>query len=77
MESLSESNALLTGASKGLGVHIARVLAKEGVNLVLTARSVKDLENVRNEILTYNVKVEVIPADLTESEQIQPLIKEA
>jgi short-subunit dehydrogenase len=77
MKNLSGKNAILTGASKGLGVHIARALAREGVNLVLTARSVDDLKNVREEILTYNVKAEVIPADLTDTDQIQPLIKEA
>jgi short-subunit dehydrogenase len=77
MENLSGSNALLTGASKGLGVHIARALAKEGVNLVLTARSVNDLEKVRDDVLTYNVKAEIVPADLTDTDQMQPLIKEA
>ena len=77
MNNISGQNAILTGASKGLGVHIARTLAKEGVNLVLTARSVDALEKVRNEILSYNIKAEVIPADLTDTDQIQPFIKEA
>jgi short-subunit dehydrogenase len=76
MNNLSGKNAILTGASKGLGVHIARALAKEGINLVLTARSVKDLENVRDEILTYNVKAEIIPADLMETDHIDSLITE-
>jgi len=77
MKNLSASNAILTGASKGLGVHIARALAKEGVNLVLTARSADALEQVREEMLTYDVKAEVIPADLTETDQIDSLIAEA
>jgi short-subunit dehydrogenase len=74
MNNLSGKNAILTGASKGLGVHIASALAKEGVNLVLTARSADDLENVRDEMLTYNVKAEVIPADLTVTDHIDSLI---
>ena len=77
MNNLSGKNAILTGASKGLGVHIARALAKEGVNLVLTARSEDDLKNVRDEVLTYNVKAEIIPADLMETDHIDSLIKEA
>jgi len=77
MKNLSASNAILTGASKGLGVHIARSLAKEGVNLVLTARSADALEQVREEMLTYDVKAEVIPADLIETDQIDSLIAEA
>jgi len=77
MNNLSGKNAILTGASKGLGVHIARALAKEGVNLVLTARSVDALEKVRDEMISYNVKAEVIPADLMETNHIDSLITEA
>lgn len=77
MKNFSGSNAILTGASKGLGVHIARALAKEGVNLVLTARSADSLEQVRDEMLSYDVKAEVIPADLTETNQFDSFITEA
>ncbi len=77
MKNFSGSNAILTGASKGLGVHIARALAKEGVNLVLTARSAEALEQVRDEMLSYDVKAEVIPADLTETDQFDSLTAEA
>ncbi len=77
MKNFSGSNAILTGASKGLGVHIARALAKEGVNLVLTARSAEALEQVRDEMLSYDVKAEVIPAALTETDQFDSLTAEA
>lgn len=77
MKNLSGRNAILTGASKGLGVHIARALAREGVNLVLTARSADALEQVRDEMLSKDVKAEVIPADLTKTDQIDSLIGEA
>ena len=39
MRELKGRVAILTGASRGLGVHIARALAKEGVHLALAARS--------------------------------------
>ncbi|REL39198.1 SDR family oxidoreductase [Rhodohalobacter sp. SW132] len=77
MKNLSWNNAILTGASKGLGVHIARALAKEGVNLVLIARSADALEKVRDEMMTYDVKAVVIPADLTETGNFDSLIAEA
>ena len=38
--------ALVTGASHGIGPFIVRALAKEGMNLVLAARSGQELEQV-------------------------------
>jgi len=47
---LENKNAIVTGASRGIGVFIARALAEEGVNLSLAARSADELEQVRTEI---------------------------
>jgi len=77
MKNLNRKNALLTGGSKGLGVYIARALAKEGVNLLLTARSVDALEEARKEVLSHNVRAEVIQADLTDTSQIERLARES
>ena len=44
MENIRGKIALLTGGSRGLGPHIAGFLAKEGVNLALTARSEEGLK---------------------------------
>ena len=38
--------AIVTGASHGIGPFIVRALAKEGMNLVLAARSGQELEQV-------------------------------
>jgi short-subunit dehydrogenase len=70
MNKLQRCNALLTGASSGLGIHIARALAKEGVNLALTARSVDALEQVCKEMLSYNVKAITVPANLSDTKQV-------
>lgn len=77
MEQLKGCNALLTGASRGLGVHIARALAREGVNLALTARSVDAVEQVREEVLSHNVKAVAIQADLSDNEQVLSLAETA
>ena len=59
-------NALVTGASSGIGKEIARVLAKRGFNLVLIARSVDKLQTVSEEIEnTYGVNCYIVNADLS------------
>lgn len=73
MKELKGRNALLTGASRGLGVHIARALAEEGVNLALIARSIDALDEVREEVILHNIKAVVIPADLSDTEQVMAL----
>lgn len=47
---LTNKVAIVTGASDGLGKHIALALAKEGVSLALVARDKKKLETVIKEV---------------------------
>jgi short-subunit dehydrogenase len=65
MEQLRGTTAIVTGASKGIGVYIARALAKEGVNLALAARSIDELETVRKEIEALGVKAIAVQCDVT------------
>ena len=59
--------ALVTGASAGIGLEIARYLAVKGYDLILTARREDRLQKVRRQILDKypDRKVLVIPADLS------------
>ena len=69
--------ALITGASVGIGDCFARLLASEGYNLIINARSKDKLEE-RAEYLrkTYNVEVEVLAADLaTECEKVESFLE--
>ena len=43
--------ALITGASRGLGLALARALAERGWSLVIDARNAEALESARNELL--------------------------
>ncbi|MBN2850020.1 MAG: SDR family NAD(P)-dependent oxidoreductase, partial [Erysipelotrichaceae bacterium] len=61
-----ETSVLITGASSGLGADFARRYAMEGKNLILTARRLDRLEELKTEIeAKYGVNVEVISADLS------------
>ena len=62
---LKGQNALLTGASYGIGAQIAAHLAAQGVNIAITARSKEKLERLAKELHhQYGVTIVVIPADL-------------
>jgi NAD(P)-dependent dehydrogenase (short-subunit alcohol dehydrogenase family) len=50
MDNVNERTALITGASRGLGLALARGLAARGWNLIITARDPEPLRLVRNEL---------------------------
>jgi uncharacterized protein len=57
--------ALVTGASSGLGREYARALAARGHDLVLVARRVARLEELRDELVArYGTAVEIVACDL-------------
>lgn len=63
---LTGKTALITGASQGIGEHVAETLAAEGVNLHLTARNAARLEALKARIgARCAVRVDIHPLDLT------------
>ncbi len=59
------STAIITGASRGLGLALARALAQRGWSLVLDARGADDLARVAHELSRYT-NVEAIPGDVSD-----------
>ena len=70
-ENLSKT-ALITGASRGLGLALARRLAGDGWTLIIDARGAKDLEAARAELAELT-RVVAIPGDVRSGEHRRTL----
>jgi uncharacterized protein len=67
---------LVTGASSGIGMAIAREVGPRAKALVLVARRVERLEKLKDELVKARpeLRVEVLPCDLSKREEVQRLI---
>jgi len=72
-EGLTGRNALVTGASKGLGRAMAVALAKQGAHLILVARDKEKLEAVAREVVEAGSDADVFAADITKEDQVLQL----
>lgn len=77
MFSLAGKSCVITGASRGLGRAIALAFADQGADVVLAARSVGDLEQVREEVLGKGRRAAVRPTDVTDGAQLKALAQAA
>jgi NAD(P)-dependent dehydrogenase (short-subunit alcohol dehydrogenase family) len=71
---LTEKIALVTGASSGLGAQFARVLAANGALVVLAARRVERLKELRAEIESQGGAADVVPLDVGDLESIEAAV---
>ena len=65
---------LISGASRGLGLELARGFADEGADLVLLARDVNTLAESAKELRRYGVKVDTFAVDIANREQAQSTV---
>ena len=66
--------ALITGASSGIGREMAYYLASKNIDLILVARRKDELLKIKNELK--NVKVQIMPLDLCEMDNLELLWNE-
>ena len=77
MTELKNKNALITGAGKGIGKAIALALAKEGVNVILLARTQADVDQLTKETNALGVKSLGISADVSDINSVNMAVEKA
>ncbi|MEL7544916.1 MAG: SDR family oxidoreductase, partial [Pseudomonadota bacterium] len=69
--------ALVTGASSGIGRHMACVLARRGARVVLTARRAEALEETADALRSEGAHASALPGDLSTPEEAKTLAARA
>lgn len=75
MFDLKNRVAVISGASSGLGKQMAKAFAKQGANLVIIARRLERLEELKVELESFGVKVLPIKCDVTSTLEINEAAK--
>lgn len=73
---MNRPTALVTGASSGIGLDLARELAKNGHDVVLVARTASRLQGVAAELQKSGVTAQVIAADLSRPSEAEEIVSE-
>lgn len=76
MKRLEGKVVVITGGNSGVGAATAKLFAKEGASVVISARRVSALEEVANEIKAEGGKVLCVPTDISNPEACENLINE-
>ncbi len=76
-KALTEQVALITGATRGIGLALARVLASQSCNLILTGRDEKVLGRVSRELASPKIKVLTQPCDIRDPHSVDALFRAA
>lgn len=67
---------IVTGGAKGIGRAISYEFAKSGYNVIINYKtSVKEAENIKEELTKKGQNVEIYKADLTKKEEVEAMIK--
>lgn len=77
MASLKGKWALVTGASRGVGYHVAKGLAGLGCNLVLHCRQASHADRLIQDLKGFNVSVSVAAGELSDQTQVDAMLDEA
>src|SRR5580692_7391798 len=77
MNAANSETVLITGASSGIGLELAKCFAADGCRLILVARNTTALEKLAEEVRLKNkIKAIVLPADISLSETSRRIFAE-
>ena len=68
---------VVTGAGRGIGEGIAKVLADYGATVITAARRTAEIRRVADEIVAANGKALAVTTDVTSDESVEDLAKRA
>lgn len=68
--------ALVTGASSGIGAHLARELARDGHDLVLVARRTGPMQSLADECKADGANTTILATDLSKEGAVRSLVRE-
>ena len=74
---LTGKRAVVTGASRGIGLAVARALVGEGVSVALVARGAESLQAAATELSSNGATVVAIPADTTDDASVRAMAARA
>lgn len=67
--------AIITGASTGIGLEIARIFAEQHIDILIVARDKQKLENIKQRFeLEHGIHVHYVPADLSTTDGYTAII---
>jgi NAD(P)-dependent dehydrogenase (short-subunit alcohol dehydrogenase family) len=72
---LKRRTALITGASRGIGLAIARKFAQQGCNLIITGRDEKSLQKASRELLRLRIRVLAVRCDVRDPHSVDALFR--
>ena len=71
---MAERAAIVTGASSGIGLAVARVLGEEGYSVTMAARRAEKLEGAVAELAAAGFEVQGVPANVSDEAEIQRIV---
>jgi NAD(P)-dependent dehydrogenase (short-subunit alcohol dehydrogenase family) len=75
--SIKNKWVLLTGASRGVGVRVAKALADQGCKLILQSRNLEGTKELAAGLKAKGVEAHPVAAELSDIKQVERLIAEA
>lgn len=77
MKRFEDKVVIVTGATSGIGVGVAKAFAKEGASVILVGRNIEKGKNIEQEIISTGAKATFIQCDVSNAEEVQKMVEKA